>query len=690
MRFTLLTRLLLYILVPSVIGLVTVTGISNYKAEEALDAQINEEMSLIINLQQEQLDAVTAQLFDIIDNSSQSLRLVNLLKEYTQDKNSARLAELRAPAQDALKTMIESYDLVQNAGLIAADGTVLAHGTESSVGTSRAGRNYFKESMQGKDCSESLISATTNELTTIISAPVMIDGKAAGVLFADIDTSALAAQTISMIKVGNTGICYIYNNNGVILMHPDREFVGGDDSKEAWTQQILKERNGHLTYKWGNRHKIAYFREVKNMDWILVLAADQEDLLQPITKLTHNNIILVIATVLVVGVIIFLSARGISSTFTEAARYVTHVGKGNLDIPQHMQNAINKASGRRDEIGMLARGIDNMVAGIRKLFAEAEQKTKQAEAASQQAQEAMREAEEARKAAENAKREGMLDAASQLEAVVNVISSASDQLSAQIEHSEQGAEEQAARASETATAMEEMTTTVIEVSKNASDAADLSAHTREKAQQGEEIVLNVIESINNVQRQSMKLKEDMTVLADNAQSIGQIMGVISDIADQTNLLALNAAIEAARAGEAGRGFAVVADEVRKLAEKTMASTTQVSAEIAAIQKSTAQSMEQVESAAHNIDAATELAGRSGDALKEILSMTDSTADQVQAIAAASEQQSAASEEINKSVSQVNAIAAETAGAMQQAAQAVNELSRQAHVLNELIEKMRKA
>ena len=166
------------------------------------------------------------------------------------------------------------------------------------------------------------------------------------------------------------------------------------------------------------------------------------------------------------------------------------------------------------------------------------------------------------------------------------------------------------------------------------------------------------------------------------------MGVISDIADQTNLLALNAAIEAARAGEAGRGFAVVADEVRKLAEKTMVSTTDVGNAIKAIQESATQSMSQVDSAVQNIEIATTLASQSGLALDEIVHMVDATADQVRAIATASEQQSASTEEINQSISEINHIATETARAMDEASQAVSDLAKQAQSLASLIHEMK--
>ena len=197
-----------------------------------------------------------------------------------------------------------------------------------------------------------------------------------------------------------------------------------------------------------------------------------------------------------------------------------------------------------------------------------------------------------------------------------------------------------------------------------------------------------LQSIESVRDASLSLKEDMALLNEHAQAISRIMAVISDIADQTNLLALNAAIEAARAGEAGRGFAVVADEVRKLAEKTMASTHDVGKAIAAIQESTAKSVAAMEEAVSNVDQATELANQSGQALDGIVEKVESTVDQVNAIAAASEEQSAASEEINRSIETVNEMSRQTAEAMDEAAKAVADLAEQAQRLADLIHAMK--
>ena len=331
--------------------------------------------------------------------------------------------------------------------------------------------------------------------------------------------------------------------------------------------------------------------------------------------------------------------------------------------------------------------IVKMVGALERNIKKAELESKNAQEATVKAEEAMKKAEAAGQEAK-AKAEALLNVAGRLEEVGSVVSSASTQLSAQIEQSDRGAGEAAQRLSEAATAMNEMNATVQEVARNASAASAASADTKDKATAGAQVVERSLRRIESVHQVSLELKDDMTQLNEHAQDITRIMGVISDIADQTNLLALNAAIEAARAGEAGRGFAVVADEVRKLAEKTMASTNDVGNAIKAIKESTAKSTASVDNAVAQIEEATGLANESGRALEEIVTTAETTADQVNAIATASEEQSAASEEINHSILLCNDMSRQIADAMAEAAKAVSGLAREAQELSELIHEMK--
>jgi len=384
-------------------------------------------------------------------------------------------------------------------------------------------------------------------------------------------------------------------------------------------------------------------------------------------------------TVLAIAVLWLFSAT-LVKPLRQAAAFADGVAHGDFSQTLHIQ--------QQDEIGVLAGALQTMVSNLKDMIGQADAKSREAEEEAEHARQAVAEAEKARQEAAMAQRQGMLAAAQKLEGVVERITSASEQLSAQVEQSKKGADLQSQHAGETATSMEEMNATVLEVAKNASQAAEGSDEAKSKAQAGAEVVRQAVEAINTVQRHSENLATQMDELGKQAQGIGQIINVISDIADQTNLLALNAAIEAARAGEAGRGFAVVADEVRKLAEKTMTATNEVGQAIREIQAGAKASIDGMGNASKAVDEATKLAGESGKMLEEIVSIVESSADQVRSIATASEQQSAASEEINRAVDRINQISNETAEAMGQSTEAVGELAEQAQALQGLINELK--
>ena len=397
-------------------------------------------------------------------------------------------------------------------------------------------------------------------------------------------------------------------------------------------------------------------------------------------NMLRMTIITIVSVVLAVAMWIF-TTRVITIPLRRGMAFAEHVAQGNLDDKLEVHS--------RDELGKLADALRTMVEALKGRIAEAAAQTEEARVQSRQASKAMEAAKAAQAAAENARREGMLAAAEQLENIVEVVSTASGQLSLQVRDSERGAVTTAERMDETATAMEEMNATVLAVARSAGDAAKVSSEARGKAEEGAVVVRDVVTCMSEVERQAAQLKEDMGQLGQQAEAIGAIMNVISDIADQTNLLALNAAIEAARAGDAGRGFAVVADEVRKLAEKTMQATVEVGSAIRGVQDSAEKNMSGVDLSSRSIIKATGLVQQAGASLQEIVQLVENSADQVRTIATAAEQQSLTSEEINRSLGSVNSASSETARAMADAAKAVVELSNQSQNLAKIIEEMKK-
>jgi len=269
----------------------------------------------------------------------------------------------------------------------------------------------------------------------------------------------------------------------------------------------------------------------------------------------------------------------------------------------------------------------------------------------------------------------------QLASAATEVSSSSEQLSA-------GSKEQTNQTAQVSTAIEEMTATIVETSKNTAEAADRSKQAATKSQEGSRLADDTSRGMEEIVQASSQTLDNIKNLAEKATAIGEIIKVIDDIADQTNLLALNAAIEAARAGEQGRGFAVVADEVRKLAERTTKATKEVADTIKGIQTDVSIANNQMEESGATVDKGKQLVVQTTASLNEIFAAIESVQEMMRQIATASEEQSAAAEQISKSVENVDRISKESSTGAEQAATAAEQLNRQTEELRKLVGEFR--
>ncbi|QWV92916.1 methyl-accepting chemotaxis protein [Geomonas oryzisoli] len=268
------------------------------------------------------------------------------------------------------------------------------------------------------------------------------------------------------------------------------------------------------------------------------------------------------------------------------------------------------------------------------------------------------------------------------------VASASNQLHSTSEQIATGAEEVAAQAGTVATAGEQMSATSSDIARNCQMAAEGAKRASKSAQSGAEVVQGTVTVMGQIAAKVQETSRTVESLGERSDQIGAIIGTIEDIADQTNLLALNAAIEAARAGEQGRGFAVVADEVRALAERTTRATREIGEMIKAIQSETKGAVVAMEEGVHQVEAGTAEAAKSGGALQEILEQINDVAMQIHQVATAAEEQTATTSEISSNIVQITQVVQQTSQGAQESASAAAQLHRNSEELQQLVKQFR--
>ncbi|MFM4756302.1 methyl-accepting chemotaxis protein [Aeromonas caviae] len=350
---------------------------------------------------------------------------------------------------------------------------------------------------------------------------------------------------------------------------------------------------------------------------------------------------LVIGLALVVALSVVLT-RQIRDPLIMLARQAQRIASGDLGRGE-LQEWIRGNRFNRDELGQLGSAIDRMQGALAELVSE-------------------------------------------ISGSVSQLSSAVEEVSAISEQSAKGMASQQGEVSQVATAMNEMQSTVNEVARNTTDAMGAAKQASRTSTQGNQVVRSAIGSIEQVSRQIEQAGSVVQQLETDSASISMVLDVIRGIAEQTNLLALNAAIEAARAGEQGRGFAVVADEVRSLAQRTQASTAEISKMIEVLQERTAEAGSAMQLSRQQMQESVELAREAGSSIDSINGAVTQITDMNTLIATATEQQNAVTEELNRSIVKIHTAADENAQGAQQTAQACVELSRLATSLHHMTQR----
>ncbi|PIE68913.1 MAG: hypothetical protein CSA21_05105 [Deltaproteobacteria bacterium] len=580
------------------------------------------------------------------------------------------------------KTILQSHESYEDAYMGTHTGaTILGYNNPLPPGYDPRKRDWYKDASLHPD--EVGLSPAYQDILgeAMISSfkAISKNGQIVGVAAIDISLNKITSL-VQTVRLGQKGFAILFQDDGTILANPhDKEtnFQNITDAgNEIYARLFKADKDGLLVTLDKQEYQATSYTS-PSLGWKIVGLIPQQEIMAPIYATLTRLALIFVSSLLAISVFIWFFID--KATVTPLNQVVTFLGtirRGEYD------DTIDHT--RKDEIGEIFTALNETAATLKKSMQEINTKTEEAEKKTLEAQEATAIAETAAQQAEKARSEGMRQAGSQLEDTTLELKQDSANITKETDKIHDGTQIQKERIQSTVTAMEEMNSTVMEVAKNAASASENAQEAKDMADHGAVAVNKSVNAINAIQKEAAGLRENMGELEAKAQEIGNIMGVITDIADQTNLLALNAAIEAARAGEAGRGFAVVADEVRKLAEKTMSATKEVGDSISAIQSVTQQNANAMSKTVTDLEEATKLANSSGEALQKIVQGAEMTADQIQSIATAAEEQSATSEEIANSLEDINRIATETQANVLETRERILSLNTQVDSLTELV------
>ena len=506
--------------------------------------------------------------------------------------------------------------------------------TVDSTGGSQdiSDREYFQQAMSTGRIyySEPIVSRASGALVVAIAQPVLRDGidMPVGIIGATVKLDYLQALTDSM-SINGSGYGWILDKNMVTLAHPNPAYMG---NKDIFTDnEELKDLAVHLLegeagidrLKLQKVTQIVAHAPVEVAGWTVIMVAAEKEVLGQVVRLRDISLFVAIIGVILGGIVAYMIAKYVARPIIRLRDLAEQVATGDLTV---------KADARsEDELGQLSRAFNSMVDDLRNMVQRVGQSSR-------------------------------------------MIAASSHELSASTQETGASIEEVAATTNQFASAVETMRTEAQEMSSSANEISTM-------ALEGGKSVEEAMMKMQGLQSSIEGLVQVIGSLDDRSQEIGRIVDVITDIADQTNLLALNAAIEAARAGEHGRGFAVVADEVRKLAEQSAEATSEITALIGEIRKETDGAVvgmnkgaQEVKDTFAVVDESNKLLGRILEAVQGIVRQIQDVAEGIEHIGTGSQQMAAATEEQSASIEQV--------------ASAAHELNNMAEELNELVARFR--
>ncbi|MGC5701473.1 methyl-accepting chemotaxis protein [Pseudomonas sp. NFXW11] len=499
-------------------------------------------------------------------------------------------------------------------------------------------RPWYKsaESTSGSALTEPYIDLASGQLVISIVDSVVKAGQRIGVVGGDLSLQVIA-DSINALDFDGMGYAFLISADGKILVHPDKNLVM-KNLKDVYPQDTPRISNELSEIRVDGKPRIVTFTQIKGLssvNWYIGLSVDKDKAFAMLSEFRTSAIIATLTAVALTIALLGLLIRLLMQPLHVMTRAMQDIADGEGDLTRRL-NIHNQ-----DEFGILGTAFNRFVERIHSSIREVSSATEQVN-----------------------------------EVALRVVSASNSSM--------HNSDEQASRTSSVAAAINELGAAAQEIARNAAQASQQASDARNLAEDGQQVVDRSIQAMNQLSDMISASSSNIETLNSKTVNIGQILEVITSISQQTNLLALNAAIEAARAGEAGRGFAVVADEVRNLAHRTQESAQQVQTMIEELQVGARESVSTMSNSQRHSQDSVEIANQAGERLNSVTVRIGEIDGMNQSVATATEEQTSVVESINMDITEINTLNQEGVENLQATLRACSDLEQQAARLKQLV------